>query len=107
MRELKEEAGFGARRVTRLRAMTLAPAYMGHQTWLMLAEDLYPERLEGDEPEELEVLPWRLDALDQLMLREDCSEGRSLAAMFIVREFISLRARGLLPDDAPRPQDVA
>lgn len=107
VRELKEEAGLGARRVTRLRPMTLAPSYMAHQTWLVLAEDLYPERLEGDEPEELEVIPWRMDALDRLMLREDCSEGRSLAAMFIVREYVSLRERGLLPEDAPRAQDIA
>lgn len=93
-RELKEEAGFGARKLTVLRALTLAPSYMGHQTWLVLAEDLYPERLPGDEPEELDVVPWRLDALHELMLREDCSEGRSLAAMFIVREYLALRARG-------------
>ena len=53
------------------------------------------------------MIPWRLDALDQLMLREDCSEGRSLAAMFIVREYLSLRERGLLPEGAPRAQDVA
>ncbi|MEJ5207182.1 ADP compounds hydrolase NudE [Denitratimonas sp. CY0512] len=106
VRELKEEAGFGARRVTILRAMTLAPSYMGHQTWLVLAEDLYPERLPGDEPEELEVIPWRLDQLDQLMLREDCSEGRSLAAMFLVREYLALRARGELPPDAPQAQDL-
>lgn len=87
-RELKEEAGFGARRLTVLRPLTLAPTYMSHQTWLVLAEDLYPERLQGDEPEELEVLPWRFDALHELMLREDCSEGRSLAALFIVREYL-------------------
>jgi ADP-ribose diphosphatase len=90
-RELKEEAGFGARRLTVLRPMSLAPTYMGHQSWLVLAEDLYPERLPGDEPEELEVLPWRFDALHELMLREDCSEGRSLAAMFIVREYLQRR----------------
>lgn len=107
VRELKEEAGFGARRLTLLRALTVAPTYMEHQAWLVLAEDLYPERLEGDEPEELEVVPWRLDALDRLMLREDCSEGRSLAAMFIVREYLALRERGLLPEDAPHAQDVA
>ena len=87
-RELKEEAGFGARRLTVLRSITLAPTYMSHQTWLVLAEDLYPERLPGDEPEELDVVPWRLDALDQLMLRDDCSEGRSLAALFIAREYL-------------------
>ena len=87
-RELKEEAGFGARKLTVLRSISLAPTYMSNQTWLVLAEDLYPERLAGDEPEELEVVPWKLDALHELMLREDCSEGRSLAALFIAREFV-------------------
>lgn len=91
-RELKEEAGFGARRLTVLRALTLAPTYMSHQTWLVLAEDLYPEKLEGDEPEELEVIPWKLDELHRLMLDEHCSEGRSLAAMFITREYVRQRA---------------
>ena len=90
-RELKEEAGFGGRKLTLLRALTLAPTYMSHQTWLVLAEDLYPERLPGDEPEELEVIPWRLDRLHELMLRDDCSEGRSLAAMYIVRDYIAHR----------------
>ncbi len=87
-RELKEEAGYGARRVDVLRAMTLAPTYMSQQSWLVVARDLYPERLPGDEPEELEVVPWKLDELDQLMLREDFSEGRSLAALFIAREWL-------------------
>ena len=90
-RELKEEAGFGAHRLTVLRAMSLAPTYLSHQTWLVLAEDLYPERLPGDEPEELEVVPWKLDDLHELMLREDCSEGRSLAAMFVTREYVRRR----------------
>lgn len=85
-RELKEEVGLGARKLTLVREITTAPTYMDHRIHLVLAEDLYPERLPGDEPEELEVVPWRLDALHELMLREDCSEGRSIAALFIVRE---------------------
>lgn len=91
-RELKEEAGYGARRLDVLRAMSLAPTYMSHQSWLVLARDLYPERLPGDEPEELEVVPWKLAALDQLMLREDFSEGRSLAGLFIAREWLASQA---------------
>ena len=87
-RELKEEAGYGARRIDVLRAMTLAPTYMNHQSWLVVARDLYAERLIGDEPEELEVVPWKLSELDALMLREDFSEGRSLAALFIAREWL-------------------
>jgi ADP-ribose diphosphatase len=87
-RELKEEAGFGARDLRVLRMLTLAPSYMSHEIHLVLARDLYPERLPGDEPEPLQVVPWRLDALHELALREDCSEGRSLAAIFLVRELL-------------------
>ena len=90
-RELKEETGFGARKLTHLRGITLAPGYMTHEIQLVLAEDLYEERLPGDEPEELEVVPWKLDALGELVLREDCSEGRSLAGLFIVREVLAAR----------------
>ena len=88
-RELKEEAGYGARSLQVLRNITLAPTYMTHATTLVLARDLYPERLPGDEPEELEVVPWRLDALHQLILQDDFSEGRSIAALFLVREWLA------------------
>ncbi len=91
-RELKEETGFGARRLQVVRPITLAPSYMQFAAHLVLAEDLYPERLPGDEPEEIDVVPWKLADLHELMLRDDCSEGRSLAAMFIVRELLARRA---------------
>ncbi len=87
-RELKEEAGYGARSLQVLRSLTLAPTYMSHQTHMVIARDLYPERLPGDEPEELEVVPWRLDRLHELILRDDFSEGRSIAALFIAREWL-------------------
>ncbi len=86
-RELKEEAGYGARSLQVVRRISLAPTYMGHETVLVLARDLYEERLPGDEPELLDVVPWRLDALHELILREDFSEGRSIAALFLIREW--------------------
>ncbi len=88
-RELKEEVGFGAKKLTYLRSITLAPTYMTHAIDLVLAEDLYPERLPGDEPEILEVIPWRLDNLHELLSREDCSEGRSMAALLIIKEMVA------------------
>ena len=87
-RELKEEAGYGARSLQVLRSLSLAPSYMSQQTHLVLARDLYPERLPGDEPEELEVVPWKLAKLHELILRDDFSEGRSIAALFIAREWL-------------------
>jgi ADP-ribose diphosphatase len=57
-RELQEEAGFGARKLTPLATLSLSPAYMTHKAQVILAEDLYPQRRPGDEPETLEVVPW-------------------------------------------------
>ena len=87
-RELKEEVGYGANRLRVVGKLSLAPGYMSHMTHVILAEDLYPERLAGDEPEELEVVPWKLDNLHELVLREDVTEGRSIAALFMTRELL-------------------
>lgn len=88
-RELMEEAGYGAGRVEVLRTLTQAPLYASFETHLVVARDLYPRRLPGDEPEQLDVVQWRLDRLHELILREDFSEGRSIAALFIAREWLA------------------
>ena len=66
-RELKEETGYGARELFELRSLSLAPTYMSHVAHVLLARDLYEERLPGDEPEEIEVVPWKIDDLSGLL----------------------------------------
>ena len=92
-RELQEECGFAARELRELGALSMAPGYMTHVTHVVLARDLYASRLPGDEPEELEVVPWALTDLATLVQREDCSEGRSIAALYMARDLLE---RGLL-----------
>jgi ADP-ribose diphosphatase len=87
-RELKEEIGLGAKKLMQLTSLSLAPGYMTHVTHVVLARDLYPEKLQGDEPEELEIVPWPLDDLHSLVQRPDCTEGRSIAALYIVRDHL-------------------
>lgn len=87
-RELKEEAGFGARRIRHIGGLTLAPGYMTHRTEVMLAEDLYEERLPGDEPEAIEVVRWPLADLAGLTARGDVSEGRTIAALYMARDLL-------------------
>lgn len=87
-RELKEEVGYGANQLLELTALSLAPGYMTHVTHVVLATDLYPEKLQGDEPEELEVIPWPLADLHTLVQRPDCTEGRTIAALYIAREHL-------------------
>lgn len=88
-RELKEEVGYGSDDIRPLKSVSLAPGYMGHCTTLLLAQNLYPERLEGDEPEPLEVVPWKLSELDKLVALDECSEGRSLLALYLARDMLT------------------
>tara|TARA_Y100001001_G_scaffold8078_1_gene7698 strand:- start:55 stop:630 length:576 start_codon:yes stop_codon:yes gene_type:complete len=87
-RELKEEAGFGARKLDYVRQITLAPAYMGFSIHVILARGLYPESLPGDEPEIMEVERWRLQEVDELVMSELLSESRSIAALKLAEVFI-------------------
>jgi ADP-ribose diphosphatase len=87
-RELMEETGYGARRLQELKPFSLSPGYMTHTTHVVLAQDLYEAKLEGDEPEPLDVIPVALDNLMQFIEREDVSEARSIAALFMVRELL-------------------
>ena len=87
-REMMEEIGYGAKKFTHIKSVTLAPGYLGHTTHMILAEELYPERRPGDEPEAIEVVPWPLDNLMPLLALEECTEARSIAALFMARELL-------------------
>ena len=90
-RELKEEVGFGANKLHHLSSFSLAPSYLEHMTEIILAEDLYEEKLFGDEPEELEVVPWKLSAINELLATGECTEARSIAALFMTMEYLKAR----------------
>lgn len=85
-REMMEEVGYGARRLRHLTSLTVAPGYLSHVSHIVVGEDLYEQRRSGDEPEEIEVVPWRLSRLGELLTHAECTEARSIAALFMVRE---------------------
>jgi len=88
-REIMEEVGFGANKLQHITSFSIAPGYMSHVTHIVLAQDLYEKKLAGDEPEDIEVVPWKLNNLDELFMREDCTEARSIAALYMIRDLIS------------------
>ncbi|KAB0287500.1 ADP compounds hydrolase NudE [Vibrio fortis] len=83
VRELKEEIGFGARKLTPLKEVILAPSYFSSKMTLFIAEDLYPEQLEGDEPEPLDVVRWPLAQGEELLTHLDFCEARSITALLL------------------------
>ncbi|WP_281648423.1 ADP compounds hydrolase NudE [Parendozoicomonas sp. Alg238-R29] len=90
-RELKEEAGYGAEKLEHLTEFTLSPNYMTHHMQVVLAQNLYEERLEGDEPEQLGVHIFSFDELPELVARPDFTEARAMAALYLTRDIIQGR----------------
>jgi ADP-ribose diphosphatase len=97
-RELREELGFGARRLEILRRVSIVPGYIQHGTQVVLARNLYPAPLPGDEPEPIEVVPWPLDDVDGLLAREDFTEARSVAALLLVHRLLRERPAAAAPE---------
>ncbi len=87
-RELMEEIGYGSNKLTFVKTMTLAPGYQSNVTHIILAQDLYKASAEGDEPEPLEVVEYKLSDLEDLVYHEDLTEARSIAALYMAKEII-------------------
>lgn len=90
-RELQEETGFAAKELDWVRSLTLAPGYFGARLEVVVARGLYPSVLAGDEPEPPEVIEWPLSASQELLERPDFTEARSIAALFLVKEWLNKR----------------
>lgn len=85
-REIQEETGYASNKLSLLQSVTIAPGYQSHVTHIILAQDLYASPAEGDEPESIEVIPWKLSQINDLLEHEECTEARSIAALFMARE---------------------
>lgn len=82
-RELQEEVGYRAGRLTHLASFYSAPGFCTELLHLYLAEELTPSKLDGDEDEDLEVvvLPIR-QALAQAV-RGELRDAKTLAGLFL------------------------
>jgi len=88
-REMKEEIGYGARQLSVIGELRLVPGYIDHTTHLVLARQLYPQKLPGDELEPPEIMPWPLAELGQLIKEPGCNEARTIAALCLTRELLA------------------
>ena len=83
-RELMEEVGMGAHELIHLAQWSLSPAYFEATMDIVLAKNLYEKKLEGDEPEPLEVIPWQIKNIDALLAHPEFHESRSVAAALLL-----------------------
>ena len=66
-RELQEEVGFKSGKINFIKELYLAPGYIDHITYMMLAESLEPSSLIGDEPEDLEIIKVEISHINSLI----------------------------------------
>lgn len=88
-RELQEEIGFKAQKLTLLKTIITSPGFMHNPMHIFLAEDLYPSKLPGDEPEPLELVRYPLSQLNQLLQQPDFCEARNLTALYLLRDYLN------------------
>ena len=91
--DLETAVGFGAKDLTFLKKLSMAPSYFSSKMNIVVAEDLYPESLEGDEPEPLPQVRWPLAHLMDLLEDPDFHEARNVSALFLVREWLKGQGR--------------
>jgi ADP-ribose diphosphatase len=102
-RELMEETGYKAKRLSKLYTLTVAAGFLCYATDVVLALDLESSGLkQGDEPEPLEVIEWSVTALDELITSNYVTDARSVAALYLARSVIQsnefLERERALPD---------
>lgn len=83
-RELQEEIGYGSKQLNLMHKVAMAPAFFDASMHIFIANDLYTQWLEGDEPEPLEVIPWKLADYKDLLIQPDFNEARSIAALMLL-----------------------
>ena len=83
-RELKEEISYGSEQLIPLSQMMMAPAFFNARMDVFIARDLYAAKLEGDEPEPLDVVPWAIKDYKHLLQQHDFKEARSIAALMLL-----------------------
>ena len=89
-RELQEEIGFAAQKLTLMKELTLAPGYFSSKMQIFIAESLTPNWLQGDEPEPIELVPWSIEQWSDLLEREDFTESRCISALFLAQKYLKL-----------------
>ena len=89
-RELQEEAGFRAGRLTKLAEFYSAPGFCTEKLHLFAAEELTPSRLPMDEDEQIELVRVSLDEAVRMALAGELRDAKTLAGVLL---YARLRGR--------------
>ena len=84
-RELQEETGFYPGSIKKVAAFYSAPGFCTEVLHLYVAGDLRPHRLQGDDDEDIEVVPMELPHAIELVLSGEIKDAKSIAGLLLVK----------------------
>lgn len=82
-RELQEEAGFRAERLTKIGEFYSAPGFCSELLHLYVAEGLTPSRLPGDEDEEIELVRLSLAEAMRRAMNGEIRDAKTLVGVLL------------------------
>lgn len=91
-RELQEEIGYRAERLDYLAALHPWNKYLTVISYVYLARDLTPSRLQGDEDYEIGVRRVPLDRFEALIADGQITDARLIAALYMTKRFLQWEA---------------
>jgi 8-oxo-dGTP pyrophosphatase MutT (NUDIX family) len=87
-REIREETGYAAGKLTRLGEFYLAPGYSTEYMYVYLATGLHRDPLPRDEDEFITLIPVPIEQAYHMALNGELQDGKSLAALLLARPHI-------------------
>ena len=88
-REVREETGMSAGKLTKVGEFYLVPGYSTEYMYIYLASDLQPDPLPGDDDEFITVEAVALEMLPELVRQGVLQDAKSIAALSLAEPFIS------------------
>ena len=88
-RELREEIGYGAENIKSLGTNLPAPGFCNEIQHLYFADGLFPDKLQGDEDEIIQVEILSINEVERLIKNNEFLDGKSMA-IFLKAKLLGL-----------------
>ena len=93
--ELQEEIGMKAGKLISLGKFTNSPGSINKASEIFLATELIISKIQGDEPEELQVVKYPLKDFEKLIDNGELTEARAIAGLFLAKRYFKKYATAI------------
>lgn len=91
IRELKEETGYSAEKITYIMEFYTSPGFSNEKLYLFLAEDLHEGVAEPEKDEYIEVLKIKIDDLISMINKGEVLDSKTIIGSFIAKKITEKR----------------